>query len=161
MVLSDTKSRGAYKCLRNFGISRHVRPLPASLDGLLNLCLPLFVRGLGAFNFALMRAAQFADKLFPITFDPRKSALRDVEAGRFASAAVTNNGRPHCEWFGPRPGSPYTSRCSNQARSNAEKRRNNMIDGGAAAVGGVSCPFLPSRREDVERERWQFTTTII
>ena len=86
---------------------------------------------------------------------------KPVETGRFASAAVTDNGRPHGERFEPRFGSPYTSRYSNQARSNAKKRHNNMIDAGAGAVSGIRPPLLPTWRQHIERERWQFTATII
>jgi hypothetical protein len=62
MVLSDTYSRAGTNAS---GISasagRHVGPLAPGLDSLLNFCLPLLIRRLGTFNFALVRTAQFAD----------------------------------------------------------------------------------------------------
>src|SRR5262245_14355962 len=142
-AVGDAQSR-RHERFRNLGVSRHFGGLRASFDGLFNFCLPLLVGGLSTFNFALMCSTQFANEVLPVTFDPRQCTLRDVETGRFASAAVTDNGRPHGERFGPRSGSPYTARYSNQARSNAKKRHNNMIDGGAGTVSGIRRPLLPT-----------------
>src|SRR6516225_6043515 len=142
-AVGDVQSR-RHERFRNLSVSRHFRGLRASFDGLFNFSLPLLVGGLSTFNFALMCATQFANEVLPVTFDPRQCTLRDVETGRFAGAAVTDNGRPHGERFEPRFGSPYTSRYSNQARSNAKERQNSMLDGGAGAVSGICRPLLPA-----------------
>src|SRR6516162_8589828 len=142
-AVGDAQSR-RHERFRNLVVSRHFGGLPASFDCLFNFFLPLLVGGLSTFNFALMCATQFANEVLSVTFDPCQCTLRDVETGRFAGAAVTDNGRPHGERFGPRFGSPNPSRYSNQARSNAKKRHNNMIDAGAGAVSGIRRPLLPT-----------------